>query len=224
MQVKAGTPGFILPVLTDQHVALINQSIANDAPFYEIEQSLKSEYLTKRFKAVLISSAKVYVPVHFLLMLLKLRNRKYSKISTLKRFVEHSIRSIAFGTGYGICVPSAVTYMSWIFKSSHSEWLTTLFAGMFACSIFFESPERWGEISLYALAQWFHACGISLVKQRRLPNFPNAEKYLLAVSMALASYLFYNKSEEGQDGNSKPKKEKLEFILEFLLGDKNLKS
>lgn len=116
------------------------------------------------------NSLKIYSVVHVTISLLRLYTlrKKWQKegelIKTeqkikdlkqlLKRFVIGLVKSCVFTSTFASSIPFVVCYFNRMFGigTSYSGFFASL---IFSHAILFENPHRWGEISLYVLAQWF---------------------------------------------------------------------
>ena len=220
MDLTVGTPGFVIPRLTEKHIAQIKHAFEVGVPGYTIEDMSKSQYMSMRILDYVKSSTKVYLPVHFVVMLMRLRSKKYSKMSTFKRFLGQLVKSVAFGTVYGTCVPLSVTYLDFCCNTKWATYIIWLVTPIFASAIFLESKERWAEITLYVVGQWFQGFTGSLVKREYLPMVPHIDKYILGLSMAIMTAFYYGGQNES--GDKPEKREKIDVVLQYLLGDKSI--
>ena len=154
----------------------------------------KYTYISSRYADFFTSALKVYLPVHLILMLLRLRNKKDSIGTLLKRFIKGLFRSSIFVATFAISSPTAraFTPLGKLFNPYLGSWSGMIVSFLFSNSIFLENSSRWADISLYVLGQWVNGYSYSLVKREYVGLIPHIERYLLAFSMGLLAHLRYN--------------------------------
>ena len=113
-------------------------------------------FLFYRWVDMLKNDNRVYLPVHAVVFLLRLRGAKdkNARLRAFKKFLEGWVRSLLFASFYGMIGPLACCYYTDNVGRAR-PWDAFLLIGMFSSFIFFESPSRWGEMSIYVLANWF---------------------------------------------------------------------
>ena len=115
----------------------------------------------------------VYLPVHFILMLIRLRRAKPGeRKAVFKKFVTGLLYSVAFATGFASSIPFGLCYMNSIFgalQPYHAKYLSFVFSFF----ILLESSSRWAEMSIWVLANWFESQVIEGTKNQVLPNIPH---------------------------------------------------
>ena len=123
-------------------------------------------FLFYRWLDMLKNDNRVYLPVHVVVFLLKLRSAKdkKAKIRAFKKFLEGWIRSLIFASFYGMIGPLAGCYYTKI-RGPAKPWEAFWMIGLFSSFILFETPSRWGEMSIYVLANWFEGYTYSLKKR-----------------------------------------------------------
>lgn len=126
-------------------------------------------YLLKRFGKLFMNSAKVYLPVHFIVLLLRLRKSKGNKLQVLLRGIKEFIGSCLFGTCFAMSIPMSYCYISSLIPRAKYSWIGKIIGFIFSWAIFFDSSSRWGEMAVYVLAQWFEGGTHSLYKQKLIP-------------------------------------------------------
>lgn len=132
-------------------------------------------YLLKRFGTLFLNSAKVYLPVHFIVLLLRLRKAKGNRLQVLLRGIKEFIGSCLFGSCFAMSIPMCYCYISTILPRAQYSWIGKVVGFIFSWAIFFDSSSRWGEMSIYVLAQWLEGGAISLNKQKLLPMISHWE-------------------------------------------------
>lgn len=129
--------------------------------------------LTSRWLQFFINSLKIYSLVHITSTILRLntlrkdiKSKKKSKnpLIILKelqvifnKFVQGLIRSSCFTSTFALSIPFAACFFNRVLGAG-SSYSGLLLGVVFSNGIWFESSSRWGEISLYVLAQWFEGC------------------------------------------------------------------
>ena len=91
----------------------------------------------------------------------------------------------------------------------------------FSLSFMLESPNRWGEMSLYVLANWFEGYGFSLLKRQYIAPIPHWEKYALMVAMGIISHAYFSPEDKSE---GPPASRKLNTILNYIIGSQSFDS
>lgn len=103
------------------------------------------------------NSAGVYLPVHLILTIIRLRRAKPGqRMAVIKKFFTGLLKSVAFATGFASSIPLGLCYMSSIFgplKPYHGFLLSFSFSFF----ILLESSSRWAEMGIWVLANWFES-------------------------------------------------------------------
>src|SRR3990167_10416588 len=188
----------------------------------------KLAYLAQGFLRLTKGCFKVYFPVHFLMLLIKLKTSKAPKMVTLKRFAIGLLRSLAFSVLYGMSMPLSGTYLSFVHKKlCVSMGGYNLVAGLFASFILLESSPRWAEMSLWVFAQWIQGFTYSLRKRQLVPAIPHSEKLLFGLAFGIIASCYFGAQHPDIDlatGKDKAQpRSKVETLLSFILGSPILK-
>jgi hypothetical protein len=190
----------------------------------------KFMYFLGRYWSFFKSGLKVYIPVHLVILLLKLRGRKEPLPTLLKKFIAGLIRSSLFVASFASSYAAgrSIPIFTNLFSNKLGSWSAFIISITFSFSIFLESSSRWNDISLYVLGQWLEGYGYSLVKRKYISNIPYLEKIVFAVAISLIISLHYSKETVLEDPSDQEKKkpssksqEKLSRIVKILLGDDN---
>ena len=176
-------------------------------------------YLLKRFLAINANCTKIYLPVHIVVLILRLRNSKHNKKTLLLKFVKELIGSCLFASCFAMSIPSSYCYLIDLIGFPRTSNIGMIIGFIFSWSIFLDSRSRWSEMSLYVLAQWFEGYTYSLYKRKLVPVVPHWEKLVFGVAMAIVSYAYFSRSQEEE----KMKDNKIEMMLRFILGSHNFK-
>lgn len=123
----------------------------------------------KRFATLFLNSAKIYLPVHFIVLLLRLRKAKGNKLQILLRGIKEFIGSCLFGTCFAMSIPGSYAYISSILPRAKYSWIGNVIGFLFSWAIFFDSSSRWAEMSIYVLAQWLEGFTYSIYKRKYAP-------------------------------------------------------
>jgi hypothetical protein len=192
--------------------------------------SNKLLYFIGRYWSFFKSGLKVYIPVHLVILLLRLKSRKEPLPTLLKKFVIGLIRSSLFVATFASSYAAgrSVPIFTRLFSNKLGSWSAFIISITFSFGIFMESSSRWNDISLYVLGQWLEGYGYSLVKRKYVSNIPYLEKIVFAVAISLIVSLHYSKDEalenpsdpESKKQSSKSQ-DKLGRIVRILLGDDN---
>jgi len=190
--------------------------------------SSKTLYFIGRYWSFFKSGLKVYIPVHLVILLLRLKNKKEPLPTLLKKFIAGLIRSSLFVASFASSYAAGRTIPIFnnLFCNKLGSWSAFIISITFSFSIFFESSSRWNDISLYVLGQWLEGYGYSLVKRKYINSIPYLERIVFAVAISMIISLHYSKDEVPEDpsdlGKKKPSsksQDKLSRIVRVLLGD-----
>ena len=123
-------------------------------------------FIFYRWIGMLKNSNKVYLPVHFILFLLRLKRAKNTeeRLRAFKKFLEGWIRSILFASFYAMTGSlCGCFYTKYLGRADPN--IAFWIVGLFSANILLETPARWGEMSVYVLANWFEGYTYSLRKR-----------------------------------------------------------
>ena len=182
-----------------------------------------SLYWLSRFSSFFKSGLRVYMPAHLVILLLKLKSKKDSKGKLLKNYVIGVLRSALFISVMASSIPTTriTPMLNQMFTKKFGSWAGFIVSVIFCHGIFFESSNRWSDLSLYVLGQWFEGFTYSLVKRGYLKPIKNFENILMAISIGTLVYLCYANQEEENSETKKPNK--LNQAMNIILGDLNFK-
>lgn len=177
----------------------------------------KLMYVLSRFAGFFKNALRIYVPAHLIILLLRLRGKKDSKATLLRKYVIGVLRSTLFVTFFASSISfSRVTPILYgIFNNKMGSWAGFTISFLFSCFIFIESSSRWSDLALYVLGQWFEAFPGSLVKRKYIPPVKHAEKVLLAVAIGLMVWLRFNEDPVIDHG---AKRNKMSSVVDYLVG------
>ena len=133
------------------------------------------KYLFKRFIDLNKNAGKIYLPVHLIVLLIRLKTSKQSKKQTLWRFIKEFAGSCMFASCFAMSIPCSYTSLCDVLPGRFSSTTGMLVSFLFSWAILFDSNSRWGEMSLWVLAQWFEGYTYSLYKRQYLPVVPHWE-------------------------------------------------
>ena len=180
-----------------------------------------------RLAGLFKSAVKVYLPVHLISLLLRLRSPKQKKRAIFKRFIIELSRSLVYSTIYGYAMPLSASWFRPLYNLIGSSWAAVLVAGFLSSAILFESRSRLSEMSLYVLGQWIQAYSYSVKKRGYVSDIPHLENVVLGCALGIMSALYYSSchnAEEQPRGESDSRAEmKIESMIRLILGDKLLK-
>ncbi len=178
-------------------------------------------YLAARFISYMKLAAKVYLPIHLMILLLRLRKQKNIKpLSEIRRLVVSVLRSSVFVACFASSIPMCRVAKPIIalFNNTMGAWSTFIVSFLFTWAIFCEVPARWPDISLYVLAQWLEGFTYSLVKRGYVPHISNFDKVVFAVAIAALSHLHFSLQDEA-GGKAYSKKNKISQAIELIIGN-----
>lgn len=139
----------------------------------------RHQYLFKRFTKLFLNSAKIYLPVHLIVLLLRLRKAKGKRLQVLMRGIKEFIGSCLFGSCFAMSIPLSYTSISTLLPRAKYSWIGNVIGFVFSWAIFFDSSSRWAEMSIYVLAQWFEGFTYSIYKRKYAPVISHWEVGLL---------------------------------------------
>lgn len=199
----------------------IQDQLIHGLRFKYLESVSRPMYNIKSFIRLFKNASKIYLPVHILIMILRLVRAKKdkSKLKIVWRSIKEFIKSDLFATLFAMSIPAAYTHLKDINPRATSSWFGFIVSFVSSFAILLESSGRWGEMSLYVLAQWFEGFTYSLYKRKYAPVIPHWEKYVLMLAMGIIAWGYY--AEEPEESLSDGKPAKMEFFMKFILGSKN---
>ena len=227
----------MLKVISSRVRKYIEYNIKNGVNIPFIESISKSAYLARRFVQLYKNCLKVYIPVHVILMILRLiRSKKNKRLSIVIRFFKGLVASALFASLFAMSIPWAYTYLDKVIKNADSSWYGFLVSFSFSWTILFESPSRWGEMSIYVLSNWFEGFTYSIYKRQYAPTIPHWDKCLFAITMGIIAKGYYevsgkvtgkeestvSRSDQLKDrrvSDDSDRQTKLEYAFSFILGE-----
>lgn len=149
--------------------------------------------MLERIVGLFKNAGRVYLLVHLFLLVIRLRKSKTSKWRILLQSFKGWLKSCLFATGFATAIPSngcIRPFKSQVpFANSNYGFLISF---LFSWFILFESRSRWGEMSIYVLAQWFEGYGYSLRKRGIVTgDFSALPKILFAISFGIITNCYY---------------------------------
>ena len=133
------------------------------------------KYLFKRFIDLNKNAGKIYLPVHLIVLLVRLKTSKQSKKQIIWRFFKELAGSCMFASCFAMSIPTCYTSLSYVLPGANDSTAGMVVSFLFSWAILFDSSSRWGEMSLWVLAQWFEGYTYSLYKRKYLPVVPHWE-------------------------------------------------
>ena len=215
----------ILKKLTPEVTEVIRSNLQSGLMFPYMETVSGRAYILKRAVQLFKNSAKIYLPVHVLFLILRIvRSRKNRTPATFWRAFKAFVGSGLFATIFACSIPFCYCFLKAIAPNCKSTWLGMGVSFTFCWAIFFESSTRWGEMSMYVLAQWFEGFVYSLYKRQYLPVIPHWEKYLLMLAFGIISWGYYEESKPAPGAEDCGRKTKLEIAFNFIVGSSKFDS
>lgn len=140
------------------------------------EDGMRPLYLLRRFSTIFKNASKIYLPVHFIILLLRLKRSKNStKKALLWKAIKEFLGSNLFATCFAMSIPGSYCYISDIIPRATQTNAGMVISFLFSWAIFFDSNSRWAEMAIYVLAQWFEGYTYSLYKRKFVPVVPHWE-------------------------------------------------
>lgn len=170
-------------------------------------------YACSRSLTFFLSAAKVYVPVHMISLVFRLRHlsqqiRKEKKLAKqageqykpavslktlllqlLLRYLSGVLRSSLFVGLFASSISlsrSKLLGTHKLFTSWTGSWAGLTISALFAAGIFVESSSRWADMSIYVLAQWLEALPRFLLRRTGLKGADLDRKFPLGEKLLFA--------------------------------------
>ena len=170
-------------------------------------------YACSRSLTFFLSAAKVYVPVHMISLIFRLRHlsqqihkekklakqegREFKPAISLRtqifqlliRYLSGVLRSSLFVGIFASSISlsrSKLLGTHKVFTSRTGSWAGLSMSGLFAAGIFVESSSRWADMSVYVLAQWLEALPRFLLRRTGLQGADLDHKFALGEKLLLA--------------------------------------
>lgn len=180
-------------------------------------------YVLYRFGSFFKNALRIYIPAHLVILLLRLRSRKDSRSTLLKKYLIGVLRSTLFATFFASSISiSRVTPLIYnLINEKTGSWAGFALSSAFSWFFLFESSNRWPDMSLYVLGQWFEAYAKSLVKRKYAPVVPYIENLVLALAIGLTVWLRFT---EEPSSDPAQKRNKMSLAVDFLIGNLDLPS
>lgn len=185
----------VMKNLSSADIKLIKEVISK--PFLELPQFIEPGvptvvFFSKKFLTLVSSSIRVYLPVHFVSLLFRLRKKSVSKRQLIRSFLKGLLRSMTYSIIYGFAGPSSTTIFRPVYNMFGNGWSAILIAATLSSSVLLESRARLPEMSLYVLSQWFQGFGHSLRKRAYVPEVRHLEKIIMGLALGIISSLYYS--------------------------------
>jgi len=120
-----------------------------------------------------LNSGKVYAPVHIALLLVRLYKSKEKRLEKIKNAITGLIKSCLFAASMSLAIPMASCRVWGLFNEGNVKPnLAFVLSGVWACFFLFESKHRYGEMSIWVLANWLESYKYSLEKRGMMPDIP----------------------------------------------------
>ena len=127
----------------------------------------------KRYVDFFINAGQVYAPVHFVLLLIRLSKKDGKTKEKVTRAISGLIKSCLFAATMAYGVPCGGCWMKGLKFRGFLNEADVFYLGFLWASFFlFESHTRWGEMSIWVLANWTEGFKYSLEKRGMMPNIP----------------------------------------------------
>lgn len=167
--------GFILHTLTPRTQHFIDDCIQHGLRIPYEEGSLpRTFYLTQRLVQLFQNASRLYLPLHFVIFMIRVRRQGGNNASQLAvRTLKGLVYSSLFTAVYAMSIPGSYCYLDKLCGRPKSTNIGFIISSLFSCAIFLESKSRWNEISLYVLSQWLEGFVFSLKKRKIIPRDMN---------------------------------------------------
>jgi hypothetical protein len=162
---------FVLKSLNDRSIRLTGDILANKVIVaYQEALVPRTFYLTLRLVKLFQNAGKIYIPVHLVILLIRIRRvSTYSNIvRLLVRTGRELMHSTIFTSIYAMSLPLSYCYGHVIQNTLELTDLGMLISFVCSLAILLEDKRRWKDISLYVGSQWIESMLISLKKQKKI--------------------------------------------------------
>ena len=132
----------------------------------------KARYLLGRFKGLYMNASMIYTPVHLILLLIRYKRLIKEPGNSLYHFAKGWTKSCLFAAFFAMSIPLSGIYLPKVVGHPARSWDGFGVSFFFSWFIFFESSSRWGEMSIWVLAQWFEAMILSAKKNKYYLEIP----------------------------------------------------
>lgn len=132
----------------------------------------KLVYLLKRFYGLFKNASSIYTPVHAILFLIRFKRFKQDPLHSSYMVLRGWLKSNLFAAFFAMSIPISGVVMPAFLGRPVNSWHGFGISFFFSWFILFESSSRWGEMSIWVLAQWFEAMILSAKKNRYYAEIP----------------------------------------------------
>lgn len=137
----------------------------------------------------------VYFPVHFIILLMKLKKSKRGeRLAILKKSLFGYCRSTLYAAVFACSFPIMTCYPKKLGLPLSGNLCFFGVSFPMSWAIFIEHKKRWSEISLWVFAKWIESIVISLKKRRVWINVPYGINFSFAIAVALITSTYFNSS------------------------------
>jgi hypothetical protein len=125
-----------------------------------------------RFKGLFLNANKIYLPVHLILLLIRYKRFLKNPATSIYHFIKGWSKSCLFAAFFAMSIPMSGLFLPKFTGHPAIPWDGFGVSFFFSWFILFESSSRWGEMSIWVLAQWFEALIISSKKNKYYLDIP----------------------------------------------------
>lgn len=223
--------GFVLQVLDQEARELIKDSLELGIKAKYLESSFpRAFYITQRLVNLFQNAFKIYLPVHLVILLIRLRRQRHDAWTLIKRTMRELYRSTLFTSVYAMSLPGVYCYLNAILGRFKSAAVGLLVSGLFSFAIFLEDSRRWKDIALFVGAQWTEAM-LAAGRKRKLicecSNWQVVWDYqnaiMFSLGMAFIAYAHYSPDPPSLRPQQPPfRKKTIEIVCEFFFGPSHI--
>lgn len=161
------TSGFVLKSLDQETRDLIHETLEQGIRSKYLESSFpRAFYITQRLVHLFQNAFKIYLPVHLVILLIRMKRNPQNKWNLMKRTLRELYKSTLFTSVYAMSLPGSYCYLSAIFDRFKTGNIGLLVSCLFSFAIFLEDSRRWKDIALFVGSQWTEAMLNSFRKRK----------------------------------------------------------
>ena len=139
-------------------------------------------YGLKRYVDFFINAGQVYAPVHLVMLLIRLSKRDGKTKEKVTLAVSGFVKSCLFAATMAYGIPCGGCWLKGLkFRGFLNEADVFYLGYLWASFFLFESKARWGEMSIWVLANWTEGFKYSLEKRGIMPDIPYLHVTVIAL-------------------------------------------
>jgi hypothetical protein len=163
---------------------------------------------TAKCISVIMRTSTLYTLIHLVPFLAFRRGKDKYSLKSLLKLVTGILKSIMFASHFSFVGKGCWCLLTKL--KQPSSWHGLLMGFVSSIAIFWESPSRWPEFAMNMLPRWFETIAPTLRKQKRWIEIPYGQNLLLAVTMAIIGWIYFEEPTAI--------KKQIKWLLDLVLG------